>query len=106
MTEGSHRVGLTGWSDSRASSSTASSITPSIGGTTAPSSLKIRHDESLVPDLEIAVGSGNVRLLGQRGTTTRVGSLASRTGPARPMAAVKVVEADDDAIDDIDADDD
>jgi DNA polymerase-3 subunit alpha len=33
---------------------------------------KIRHDDRLVSDLEAAVGAGNVRLLGQRGATTRV----------------------------------
>ncbi|MDB5350192.1 MAG: DNA-directed polymerase PolC [Planctomycetota bacterium] len=35
------------------------------------SGLKIRHDEKLVADLESTVGSGNVRLLGQGGATSR-----------------------------------
>ena len=40
----------------------------------AGASLKIRHDDRLVPDLEAAVGAGNVRLLGHRGATARVES--------------------------------
>ncbi len=35
----------------------------------AGTSLKIRHDDRLLADLEAAVGSGNVRLLGQSGAT-------------------------------------
>jgi DNA polymerase-3 subunit alpha len=42
----------------------------------AGASLKIRYDQSLVPSLEGAVGSGNVRLLGQRGATARVETAA------------------------------
>jgi DNA polymerase-3 subunit alpha len=47
----------------------------------AGAALKIRHDDRLVTDLEGAVGSGNVRLLGQRGATARL-------EPARAVAAV------------------
>jgi DNA polymerase-3 subunit alpha len=42
---------------------------------------KIGHDERLLPDLEAAVGTGNVRLLGQRGATARV-ETASVSSPA------------------------
>ena len=42
----------------------------------AGSALKIRYDERLIPDLEAAVDSGNVRLLGQRGATARVETAA------------------------------
>jgi DNA polymerase-3 subunit alpha len=73
----------------------------------AGASLKIRHDERLIPDLEIAVGSGNVRLLGQRGTTTRVSSLASNGNAARPsLAAARAGGNGQDALDDMDSDDD
>jgi DNA polymerase-3 subunit alpha len=54
----------------------------------AGSSLRIRHDEKLIADLEIAVGEGNVRLLGQRGTTTRVAPLAARPSPSKTLVAV------------------
>jgi len=52
----------------------------------AGSALKIRYDDRLIPDLEAAVDSGNVRLLGQRGATARVESptpapVGSRSGP-------------------------
>jgi DNA polymerase-3 subunit alpha len=47
----------------------------------AGASSKIRHDERLVSDLEAAVGAGNVRLLGQRGTTACV-SAAEAPAPA------------------------
>jgi DNA polymerase-3 subunit alpha len=33
---------------------------------------KLKYDDRLLSDLEAVVGSGNVRLLGQRGATTRV----------------------------------
>jgi DNA polymerase-3 subunit alpha len=38
----------------------------------AGSTLKIRHDDRLLADLETHLGAGNVRLLGQRGVTARV----------------------------------
>jgi DNA polymerase III subunit alpha len=53
----------------------------------AGTALKIRHDERLVPDLEGAVGAGNVRLLGQGGATTRV--------EARPAAVIRPPTAPD-----------
>ena len=43
--------------------------------------LKIRHDDKLVADFESAVGAGNVRLLGQGGTTTA----PSRALPRPPV---------------------
>ncbi len=45
----------------------------------AGAALRLRHDDRLLPDLEAAVGPGNVRLLGQRGGSTRL-----ETSPARP----------------------
>jgi DNA polymerase III subunit alpha len=57
--------------------------------------LKIRHDEKLVSDFESAVGAGNVRLLGQGGTTT-----APRPTP-RPLAqnddAMATIEDEDES---------
>jgi DNA polymerase-3 subunit alpha len=51
----------------------------------AGNGMRIRHDERLVGDLETVVGTGNVRLLGQRGATTRVES--ATTTPALAGAA-------------------
>ena len=45
-------------------------------------SLKIRHDDRLLADLEAAVGAGNVRLLGHRGATARVEPVATVATPA------------------------
>ncbi len=45
----------------------------------ASPNLKVRHDDRLVADLEGAVGSGNVRLLGQRGASARPEPVAPRT---------------------------
>ncbi|HEX8203098.1 MAG TPA: OB-fold nucleic acid binding domain-containing protein, partial [Isosphaeraceae bacterium] len=56
----------------------------------AGTALKIRHDERLVPELEAAIGAGNVRLLGQGGATARV----SAPAPSRPIAAVDPPEDD------------
>ncbi len=47
----------------------------------AGAALKIRYDDRLIPDLEAAVDSGNVRLLGQRGATARL-----ETAPAAAAA--------------------
>ncbi len=47
-------------------------------------SLKIRHDDRLVPELEGAVGEGNVRLLGQRGTSARVATPSPPPTPSEP----------------------
>jgi DNA polymerase-3 subunit alpha len=49
----------------------------------AGASFKIRHDERLIRDLEDHLGTGNVRLLGQRGITARVEAPATPT-PAAP----------------------
>src|SRR5207249_8710625 len=49
----------------------------------AGTALKLRHDDRLVPELEAAVGAGNVRLLGQGGATARV---EARPAP-RPIAS-------------------
>ena len=46
-------------------------------------SLRIRYDDQLMADLENVVGSGNVRLLGQRGATARLDSIAQPT-PSLP----------------------
>jgi DNA polymerase-3 subunit alpha len=54
----------------------------------AGASYKIGHDERLVPDLEAAVGAGNVRLLGQRGATARVeASPVTESTPGRRVAS-------------------
>lgn len=47
----------------------------------AGASLKIRHDDRLLTDLEGAVGPGNVRLLGHRGATARVEAAPPATPP-------------------------
>jgi DNA polymerase-3 subunit alpha len=59
----------------------------------AGASYKIRHDEKLVSDLEAAVGSGNVRLMGQRGATARV---EPSPPPPRPVAELEPDEESDD----------
>jgi DNA polymerase-3 subunit alpha len=54
----------------------------------AGASYKIGHDERLLPDLEAAVGAGNVRLLGQRGATARVETApVTAPAPARRVAS-------------------
>jgi len=40
----------------------------------AGASLRVRYDDRLIPDLEHAVGAGQVRLVGQRGATARLDS--------------------------------
>jgi len=76
----------------------------------AGSSMRIRYDERLVPDLEAAAGLGHVRLLGQRGATARLdGSLPSSQSPQKedstPAQTAIVADADlDDSTTD-DADD-
>ena len=50
--------------------------------------LKIRHDDKLVADFESAVGAGNVRLLGQGGSTTRTAPRA----PSPIAGATAVIE--------------
>ncbi len=57
----------------------------------AGSSMKIRHDDALMTDLEAAVGEGNVRLLGAGGTTS-----ARTTRPTpRPVATAAAVVPND-----------
>jgi DNA polymerase-3 subunit alpha len=48
----------------------------------AGATLRVRHDERLLTELEGAVGAGNVRLLGQRGAT-RPSAVAVATPPPR-----------------------
>jgi DNA polymerase-3 subunit alpha len=55
----------------------------------AGATYKIRHDDRLVSDLETSLGAGSVRLLGQRGATTRVAA-----SPAPPPVAVDVADPD------------
>jgi DNA polymerase-3 subunit alpha len=75
----------------------------------AGNSLRIRYDERLVPDLEAAVGPGQVRLLGQRGATARLaGSLPSSQSPSQedstvsPPSIAPEADIDDTAMDDSD----
>ena len=51
----------------------------------AGASLRIRYNERLMAEMEEVVGSGNVRLLGQRGATARVESLAQSTSLAQSL---------------------
>jgi DNA polymerase-3 subunit alpha len=50
--------------------------------------LKVRYDDKLIPELEGAVGSGQVRLLGPRGATARIDAgttaVAEVLSPSRP----------------------
>lgn len=62
----------------------------------AGSSLKIRHDERLLADLGNHLGSGNVRLLGQRGFTARVAPTAPVVAAVAPTFEESPVEEDDD----------
>jgi DNA polymerase-3 subunit alpha len=61
----------------------------------AGAALRLRHDDHLLPELEAAVGAGNVRLLGSRGATTRL-----ETTPARPRHTPPPMPDDDPALDD------
>ncbi len=58
----------------------------------AGASLKVRHDDRLLADLEAAVGAGNVRLLGHGGATARIESV-----PPRPITTAAF---DDPSLDD------
>ncbi|MDR3635060.1 MAG: DNA polymerase III subunit alpha [Isosphaeraceae bacterium] len=64
----------------------------------AGASLKIRHDDRLLPDIEGAVGAGNVRLLGQRSASARA-TVAPAAAPRRDsdseLIEPPVDEADD-----------
>ena len=62
----------------------------------------MRYDDRLIGDLENAVGPGLVRLLGNRGATTRIDSgTRSPVAPPRPDPA-QDIEVDDPSIDDSD----
>ena len=61
----------------------------------AGASLKVRHDDGLLADLEAAVGAGNVRLLGRRGATARVESTARATAVATAPEPDEPPESDD-----------
>jgi len=75
----------------------------------AGASLRVRYDDRLIPELEAAVGPGQVRLLGQRGATTRVEAASpttlsppsnTQTASARPPSPE--AELDDSPPDDAD----
>src|SRR5262249_37486607 len=78
----------------------------------AGASLRVRYDDRLLADLETALGPGGcVRLLGQRGATTRIDSGASSGTSQRPLAGTVAppahgpdVEPDESALDDLDDD--
>ncbi|MGZ3433466.1 MAG: DNA polymerase III subunit alpha, partial [Isosphaeraceae bacterium] len=57
----------------------------------AGASLRIRYNERLMADMEDVVGSGNVRLLGQRGATARLDSIAQ---PAPSLQPAKILAAE------------
>jgi DNA polymerase-3 subunit alpha len=73
----------------------------------AGASLRVRFDDRLITDLEGAVGSGQVRLLGQRGATARMEPLGSASvsapttaGPGLPPprasdAEIEIAEYED-----------
>lgn len=68
-------------------------------------SLRIRYDDQLMADLENVVGSGNVRLLGQRGATARIDLIVQPTPPIQPTAAIEVdPDLDDETSDEMDDD--
>jgi DNA polymerase-3 subunit alpha len=54
----------------------------------AGAGMKLRHDENLLRELESAVGAGNVRLLGQRGSTARPDLSGRREGVPVAVGAV------------------
>jgi len=61
----------------------------------AGNSLKIRHDDRLLADLEAHLGAGNVRVLGQRGIAARVEPVAVAAAPAPPTYEDTQVDEDD-----------
>ena len=78
----------------------------------AGASLRIRYDDRLIPELEAVVGSGHVRLLGQRGATARVeavggaapstaSSSSGGTAVAQPSANVDLDETADNDFDEL-----
>ncbi len=66
----------------------------------AGASLRIRYNEQLMADMEDVVGSGNVRLLGQRGATTRVES----TSQIAPLTQASRLPSSESEIDEIASD--
>jgi DNA polymerase-3 subunit alpha len=62
----------------------------------AGSNLKIRHDDKLLADLELYLGTGNVRLIGQRGITTKVETAVAAPPPALMMGFEEGPSDDDD----------
>jgi DNA polymerase-3 subunit alpha len=66
----------------------------------AGASLRIRFNEQLTAEMEDVVGIGNVRLLGQRGATTRIESAAQTTD----FAQASLTSSSDRDIDSISAD--
>jgi DNA polymerase-3 subunit alpha len=71
----------------------------------AGASLRVRYDEQLMTDLEHVVGSGNVRLLGQKGATARIDSLVQSPASAQTVAVAGPEGDQDDLIgDEMDSD--
>ncbi len=62
----------------------------------AGAGFKIRHDDRMLSDIEAAVGPGNVRLLGNRGATARVESVATVAAPAPTENDYEYVESPSD----------
>jgi DNA polymerase-3 subunit alpha len=75
----------------------------------AGASLRIRYDDRLIPELEAVVGAGQVRLLGQRGATTRVeaasGSAPGSLSPSSTTTGVLPPGAETDLDESVDGDD-
>jgi DNA polymerase-3 subunit alpha len=75
----------------------------------AGASLRIRYDDRLIPELEAVVGAGQVRLLGQRGATTRVeaasGSAPGSLSPSSTTTGVLPPSAETDLDGSADGDD-
>ena len=71
----------------------------------AGASLKVRHDDHLVTDLEAAVGTGNVRLLGHRGSVARPEATQRRVPTPAPEPALET-ESEIDGLSDPDLEDD
>jgi DNA polymerase-3 subunit alpha len=68
-------------------------------------SLRIRYDERLLADLEDVVGSGNVRLLGQRGATARIDPASQSAQSSRSvMAALPETDSDEPLGEELDED--
>jgi DNA polymerase-3 subunit alpha len=68
----------------------------------AGASLRIRYDEGLMADIENVVGSGNVRLLGQRGATARFEAITRPAVLAQRAAIVaRELEIEDSSAEDM-----